>query len=253
MGGDDRWTVVKLEGDSNWMTWKVQIKHLLLDRDLWGHVDGTARCANDATVKVKVEFKKMNQKALTAIVLSISPTLIPLVQLCQTPEEAWKALQEQFEKSTLMAKLHLRKKYFRLEMSEGTSAERHMREMREITDCLSAMGSSISEDDQVMTLLASLPSSYGSLVTTLGAQVSKLTWSLVQGIILDEETRRGVTAGKHETSALFGTVGGRPATRKPSQGFDKINFPVLLFTFVRPVASFVLTFTFVIPVCSNCK
>ena len=38
----------KLEGESNWLTWKFQIKHLLLDRELWGHVDETAQLRDGA-------------------------------------------------------------------------------------------------------------------------------------------------------------------------------------------------------------
>ena len=68
--------------------------------------------------------------------------------------------------------------------------ETHLREMKEITDRLASMGSPFAEDDQVMTLLGSLPSSYGSLVMTLGVQIADLKWSDVQAALLDEETRR---------------------------------------------------------------
>ena len=130
--GDDRWTVGKLEGDSNWMTWKVQMRHLMLDRNLWSYVDGTTMMDPGAEEKLQLEFKR--QKALTAIILSISTPIVPIVQSCTTPVEAWEALRGAFEKCTLAAKLHLRKKYFQMEMQEGGNVKHHIREMKQITD-----------------------------------------------------------------------------------------------------------------------
>jgi len=36
----DKWSIDKLDS-LNWMTWKFQMKHLLLARGLWELVDGT--------------------------------------------------------------------------------------------------------------------------------------------------------------------------------------------------------------------
>ena len=40
-GVGEKWEVEKLDG-SNWPTWKFQMKHLLMAKDVWDHVDGTA-------------------------------------------------------------------------------------------------------------------------------------------------------------------------------------------------------------------
>ena len=52
-------------------------------------------------------------------------------------------------------------------MKEGTSVEAHLKQMKEITDRLAAIGAPISEVDQAVTLLGSLPPSYSNLVTAL--------------------------------------------------------------------------------------
>ena len=49
-------------------------------------------------------------------------------------------------------------------MKEGTSIETHLKHMKEITDKLASIGAPISEEDQVVTLLGSLPQSYSTLV-----------------------------------------------------------------------------------------
>ena len=110
-----------------------------------------------------------------------------------------------------------------MEMQEGGNAEHHIREMKQIMDRLAAMGSAISEEDRVMTLLGSLPSSYGPLVTTLGSLAEPPTWQCVQSAIMDEETRRGVThVESGETNALIGAIApkrGTPINKKPVRCF----------------------------------
>ena len=71
----------------------------------------------------------------------------------------------------LSNKLFLKKQYFRKEMKEGTSMEAQKKEMKELTDKLSSVG---AEEDQVVTLLGSLPPSYSTLVTALEAQVDNI-------------------------------------------------------------------------------
>ena len=95
--GGDRYSISKLEGEENWMTWKVQLKHLLLDRELWGYVDGSQTLAGTADNAAQEDFARKSQKALMAIMLSLTPKVVPVIHLCESPVEAWKALTEQFE------------------------------------------------------------------------------------------------------------------------------------------------------------
>ena len=52
--------------------------------------------------------------------------------------------------------------------------------MKELTDKLSSIGAPITEEDQVVTLLGSLPPSFSNLVAALEARVDDLTLDFVQ-------------------------------------------------------------------------
>ena len=65
-------------------------------------------------------------------------------------------------------------------MSEGNTVDMHLKEMKELTDKLSSIGAPISEEDQVVTLLGSLPPSFSTVVTALEARVDDLTMDFVQ-------------------------------------------------------------------------
>eukprot|EP00731_Ephydatia_muelleri_P036346 Em0239g7a len=198
-----KWSIDKLDS-SNWMTWKFQMKHLLLSKGLWGIVDGSERLAEDASVQQQAEFRKRAQTAFSTLVLSISSSQLYLITSCEEPAPAWVALRNHFERDTLVNKLMLKKQYFRMEMKEGSSIEAHIKAMKELTDKLAAIKAPISEEDQVVTLLGSLPSSYSTLVTALEAR-DAVSLSYVQQALIQEEQRMNVVDSKSDAgqSAVF--------------------------------------------------
>ena len=91
------------------------------------------------------------------MVMSVSSLQLYLITSYEEPGRAWTALKNHFEKDTLVNKLILKKQYFIMEMAEGTPMEAHIKTMKELTDRLAAINAPISEEDQVVTLLGSLP------------------------------------------------------------------------------------------------
>ena len=93
-----------------------------------------------------------------------------------------------------------------MEMRERTLIEDHLKQMKELTDKLAAVGAPISEEDQVVTLLRSLPTSYSSLVTALEARSGgDISLSYVQQALIHEKQKRnGQSYGSKGETALFG-------------------------------------------------
>ena len=189
------------------------MKHLLLAKDLWGIVDGSEVSAPGDSAAQKAEFKKRSQKALSTIVMSVASSQLYLITSCEEPASAWVALRNHFERETLVNKLMLKKQYFRMEMKEGTSIEAHIKDMKELTDRLAAINAPISEEDQVVTLLGSLPSSYCTLVTTLEARDTVSLSYVQQSLVREEQKSSGkwldTGAGSGTGQALFTRQGYR--------------------------------------------
>ena len=81
-------------------------------------------------------------------------------------------------------------------MAEGTSMEVHIKTKKELTDRLTAINTPIAEEDQVVTLLGSLPPSYSTLVTALEAR-DAITLSYVQQSLICEEQRLKESNSQH--------------------------------------------------------
>ena len=55
-------------------------------------------------------------------------------------------------------------------MKDRTSVKRHLKQMKELTDRLAAIGTPIAEEDQDVNLLGSLPKTYSTFVTAVEAR-----------------------------------------------------------------------------------
>ena len=75
MMAEERWSVQKLDG-SNWMTWKFQMRHKLLDREPWGFVEGSEVLDADAFEGRQAMFNRISQKSLTALIMAMASTQI---------------------------------------------------------------------------------------------------------------------------------------------------------------------------------
>ena len=78
MAMEEKWSVDKLDG-TNCMTWKFQVRHLLLAKGLWGYVDGSEVLAEDANDRTHAEFNTKSQKAFSTIALAVSTPQLYLI------------------------------------------------------------------------------------------------------------------------------------------------------------------------------
>lgn len=199
---EEKWSIEKLDRN-NWNTWKFQMKHLLMAKGLWNLVDGSEVLASEATAAL---FQSRLHKAFSTIVLAMDSAQLYLVTSCEEPKQAWNALKNHFERETLANKLLLKKQYFRSEMKEGTSVDQHLRHMKDITDKLAAIGAPISQEDQVVTLLGSLPRSFATLVTAIEARMDGVSLDYVQQALIHEEMKQSELSSQLNVaeSALVG-------------------------------------------------
>ena len=182
--------MAKLEGESNYRTWKIQIKAMLGERRLWGYVEEKVTLKEGASEKEVEAFEHKMHSAYTKLIMSMTTPMVALCQACVTAKDVWTTITQQFEKNTNLAKLRIKKQHMDTKLQEGESAEVHIRVMKELTDRLAMMGSPVTEEDRCHVLLLSLPSSYDNLVTTLASPEILVYQNIVNGII-EFEMRTG--------------------------------------------------------------
>ena len=142
-------SIVPLKG-SNYPTWKLQCRMVLMKEGLWSIVNGTKQAPGGEDQEKLAKFAARKDRALALIVLSVEPALLYLLGDPDDPVAVWKTLSDQFQKKTWANKLQLRKRLYPLKLREGDSVQEHVRKLTEIFDELAVIGSPVEEEDRVV-------------------------------------------------------------------------------------------------------
>lgn len=220
--------IEKFDGN-NFHLWKFKMQLVLEEKELWDIVIGneckpeapTSSTKEQAAGEVSstpsiVSFQKRERKAMATICLSLADNQLSLVRSATTAKGVWQCLVSNYEVKSLSNKLFLRKKYFTSTMSVGDTMMVHINKMRSLAEQLAAVGAPVTEDDQVATLLCSLPESFNNLITALESRADSLTLEFVIARLLHEERKKSDSVQSSET-ALYAGNGNQKKTGNNSK------------------------------------
>ena len=214
--------------ESNYPTWKLQVKMLLIKEGLHGFVNGTEIEPNATEADALTKYRARKDKALAFIVLAIDPKLLYLISDPKDPAVVWTMLSDTFQKKSWSNKLRLRKKLYSMRLKNDGSLQDYLKTCVELFNEMAVIGDALSEEDKVISLLASLPDKYSVLVTALEAQDSVPSWEVVQERLLHEEAKKngeGPSQPSHsqnsDTSALFSGNGRKVFQQKQNKRYIK--------------------------------
>ena len=156
---------------------------------MWNCVTGGGEEADRTPAK--------RDEAFAVIITNIDPSVLYIVGDTEDPAVCWERLKQHFDRRTLSSKLFLKKKFFRAKMEAGESLNVHLRKMKELTDQLAAIDSKITDEDQVVTLLGSLPERFNTIVTALEARADaeSLTLEAVHQALINQELKHNEANG----------------------------------------------------------
>ena len=140
-------TLIPLNG-SNYPTWKIQCRMMLMIEGLWKIVTGEETEPNDEEQRAK--FSTRRDQALATVVLSVDPSILYIIGNPEDPVVVWKKIANQYEKRTWARRLDLRRKLHSMKFKEGIFTQAQVKEMTELFDLLSVAAETVSEEDRVV-------------------------------------------------------------------------------------------------------
>lgn len=179
--------VVLLDG-SNFGTWKIQMKMLLIKEGNWSIVNESEDVPMEPTEYRK--YMARRDRALASIVLGIDHSLLYLLGDPEDPVIVWKRLCQQFQRKSWANKLALRRKLYGLKLKDDGLMQDHVKSMVEIFDELAVIGDEIEEEDRVVHILASMPERLNTIVTALEANTEVPSLDVVIERLLHEERKQ---------------------------------------------------------------
>lgn len=144
----------------------------------------------------------MKQEA--QLVLAIEDDQLAHIRTMQTAMQSWEALKSYHEKNTLANKVYLVRSICALKLDEGGDAKAHINRMQDLFTRLSDIGEvQLSTLWSKIFLLSSLPESYSTLVSALGARDEiEITFDVAKQHVIAEYERHAITVGDSGDSIL---------------------------------------------------
>ena len=186
--------ITKIEplSGKNYQSWKYNIKLVLMERGLWGFVEGTENAPNStATDAVRNAYRLRSDKAYSLIALSVDKSLQVHVSSPIDPRAAWEILQKQFECVSIAQIVRLNRKFYAATMKEGTDLMEHLTYMTSLAEQLRELKEETTPQKFATVVLGSLPESYDNFISSLNAtKVDELNWDNIKGLLIEEYKKR---------------------------------------------------------------
>ncbi|VFQ72130.1 unnamed protein product [Cuscuta campestris] len=206
-------SVLTREGTIKALKVKVQRTEKMTDAEWAKHRK------NDKPEKLsEEECEDLKDMATSTICLCLANNTLREVLGLTDPVEIWDKLESRYKSKSLTSRLYLKKRLFGLQMAEEANFNGHLDEFNKITTELESIDVKIEEEDKALLLLASLPSSFDNIVTTLLFGKETLKFDEVVAALLMNETRRGGNEVSNDGQALVAKGAGRERGRSKERG-----------------------------------
>jgi hypothetical protein len=213
----------RLDGSSNFSSWKSRLHITLEESDLLKLIEGNLPAT--AIDEEKVEWKTIDVKARKLIIYSVRDHLLPRISTLKTAYLMYDALKKMFESNNTNKALALKHQLQNIKMTKNDTVATFFMKISEIKDQLGAIGETITDRELVMITLNALPSHWESFIQSINGradlpQFDRLWVDCTQG-----ETRliaRGVQDSHHDDNQALASHAkkGRRKRRSFSKAFN---------------------------------
>lgn len=225
----------KFDGKGDFGMWKFK---MLMQLELQGlgkvledesaEESSSEKDDSDSKLKAKEELdpkaKEKDTRVRNLICSSLTNIVLRKVMKEQTAKGVWKALEADYQTKTLPNRIYLKQSFASFKMSEQKSIEENLDGFLKLVDDLASLNILVSDEDQAIQVLSSLPPQYDSLVHTLKYGNSKETLTLKEvttsAYSKEAELREKGLVGKTSSAAegLFATRGNNERRQGGKEG-----------------------------------
>jgi len=261
MGPEEGWgsrfegsSVRKLKGESDYLAWSFSMKALLKGKGLWEFVDevakddddddeggaakGQASSASgrkkgpqarqaadpeevDPNLVLKTR-KRMDDMALSLIILNVAEKLHYLLRTAKTARVAWQALEQHFRKANSSNLVLARSAFLNAKYKSGETMETYLTRVDQLWDRANiyletADKSRFDDGDKTMVIVGGLPEIYSSFASSIIAQPELTSEAVGARLQAEEARRRQLKGGQRQEWVAPGGSGHKKLPQGGSQ------------------------------------
>uniref|UniRef100_A0A2N9IS14 Retrotransposon Copia-like N-terminal domain-containing protein n=1 Tax=Fagus sylvatica TaxID=28930 RepID=A0A2N9IS14_FAGSY len=190
---------IKLNRD-NYLLWKAQIVPYLKGQHLFAFLDGSRpappqhlppQLTDPLSLIPNPEFQAwhlQDQLILSALISSLSETILAHVVKCSTSRDVWLALERMFTSHSRARIMQIHYQLATLRKGDSPIAD-YFHRFTNLADTLAAVDHPLNDIELISFLLAGLGSDYDSFVTSVNTRVEPLSLEDLYGHLLAHELR----------------------------------------------------------------
>lgn len=215
------------------MDWQWAAQLALEDLNLWPYVDGTLTPTTEDNDGKPIPNEKYDaaiaRKALRVIARNVSKENVHVIRNSDTAYKAWTALRNCFEKSGYAEKFSLWRRLLNTKLNENEPVDAYVKQIRNTLDELAMMKKNLPAEDQVFALLAGLPPSFETIISTLEVATENLDFEYVVKRLYEFESRKKLqeqSVASNSDNAMFVKTRSGPwpnARRRPPPDISRIT------------------------------
>jgi hypothetical protein len=178
--------VTRLDGQ-NYHDWKFAVSMLMRAKGCWEVVSGAALKPEGDTK----DWERKAEEGMTIIALTVQPNQYTYIRDCTSGPEAWKALQNAYERNSRATRIALKRQFYGFDHNADEPMESYVNGITDLAAKLRAIGIALLDEDVTDVLIFNLDDKYSGIASTLVATKDELKITDVTSTLLEEERRMG--------------------------------------------------------------
>ena len=164
-----RFEILLFDEKINFMIWQSTIQYLLVQQGLDQALEDERSTSINET-----EWTKIQRRAMSMIRLAFSPEIKHNVLKETTPKALWEKLENIYASKSLRNRLCLKMELYLLKMEMRGYLHDHINKFNQLVSQLLNANDELSNEEQALLLLVSLPRSFKTLIQMLLVGISTL-------------------------------------------------------------------------------
>lgn len=190
----------RLEGISNFRSWKSRMLMLLNEQDLKDHV--LKDIPEPKASKDKTKHKKNEAVAMRILMDSVRDHLVPIISNHESTKKMYDTLRNLFENENSSRILALKDQLRQSKFEKDDSISTYFVKLAQIRDQLAAIGETIPDRDMVLTAMAGLPPDWALYVKGARARGKLPSFDEFWVECIQEETRENAISPKEKEEEI---------------------------------------------------
>lgn len=151
-----------------------------------GHLMGTSSCPPASSVKDHRLWNFIDRNLVSALLSTISASVLPYVLKLSTTNEIWTILESRLQPTNRLRVIQLKNKLHQVQMKDR-SMQQYLTQIKNLVDNIAAAGFKIDTEDVILYTLNGLPTIYNSFKTAIRTSLTPISLDILYSLLCSED------------------------------------------------------------------